>query len=139
MRKIILMLGLLSGMAQANPIEVQELSTEYRNTNCGESCNFRHAFIEPERELKYSILQDTKITVYDYILLENRFFFDGSDKVEYAGLEYRVGLQFPVKKDYSVSVGKWHHSSHVMDREVRGGEFPLVDAIYVKINWIQKR
>ena len=138
MKKIILGLILFTGVANAKPIEVEQLTTEIRSYECGELCSFRHSFLSEDQPIKYTLLQDTKVRVLDYIIMENRFFFDGNDKVKFAGLEYRLGIEIPIKTTSSIEVGKWHHSSHAIDKEVRGGEFPLQDGIYVRFNWIKK-
>ena len=120
-------------------IQVKELSTEYRNMNCGETCGMRHAYLPSEESIKYSVLHTTDLRISKYFLLQNKFFFDGSAGVEYVGLEYRVGLEIPVAQSSSISFGKWHHSSHAVDRQVRDGRFPVTDALFIKFNWLQFR
>lgn len=140
MRYIFTIFALLfSSMATARDVKINELSTEYRNTNCGEYCAFRHPFLDPEQKLNYSIIQNMSVSFYDYILFENSFFFDGYAKVLYAGLEYKLGFELPLGRSSTVSFGKWHHSSHAIDKTVRDAQFPLTDALFLKINWISSR
>lgn len=138
MRTLILGIVLLSGLANAKTFEVEKLSTEVRSFECGTYCEYRHAFLPADYEIRYSLIQDARVKIFDYIILDQRFFLDGAHKVRYAGLEYRLGFEIPIKKDSSIEFGKWHHSSHALDKVVRDGEFPLQDGLYLKFNWIKK-
>ena len=134
MFKFILVLLFWSTIAQSE-VKIKELSTEYRNSTC-DFCIHRHSFLDKDIRPKYSIIHNTEVSIYDYLLFKNRFFFDGVEKVEYAGLEYHLGLDIPIGKTSSFEIGKFHHSSHALDKTIREGSFPLQDSIYIKINWI---
>lgn len=137
--KILLVLGLLfSYIGYSDVIDIREVSTEVRYTGCDNHCNMRHSFLDPDKDINYSVLHTTELTVYEYLLFENKFFFDGASQVDFAGLEYRVGMEFPANKPYSIDFGKWHHSSHAVDKTVRDGRYPLTDALYLRINWRKK-
>lgn len=126
---LFVLMSLFGKYADADLIELNELSINYRNyAVLGDKQ--RNLLIYPESP-KEGIDLGMKLDLLDVIYSDSKIeSLTTSSQYQGVGLDTRLGIRIT----QSTELGIWHHSQHVLDRKQGNiGKFPSENAIELKV------